>query len=142
MSRTVQATRRWPVVAPLLVLAQSVRGMGDHNNTEEDTVSEPRGGVKTLGIKVPDALHAQFTLVAQLDGISLNDAALRSVELYVSTKRQEPDFAQRAAAALEEIEKEAAARRGAIEGLFGTDPAEVAEDKPATTRGRKTAAAE
>ncbi len=29
------------------------------------------GGVKTLGIKVPDALHAQFALVAQLDGISL-----------------------------------------------------------------------
>jgi hypothetical protein len=29
------------------------------------------GGVKTLGIKVPDSLHAQFALVAQLDGISL-----------------------------------------------------------------------
>ncbi|WP_233225616.1 hypothetical protein [Amycolatopsis sp. CA-126428] len=94
--------------------------------------------MKTLGIKVPDALHAQFTLVAQLDGISLNDAALRAVELYVSTKRQEPDFAQRAAAALEEIEKEAAARRGAIEGLFGTNPEQVAEAaKPATSRSRK-----
>lgn len=35
-------------------------------------MTEPRtnSGVKTLGIKVPDALHAQFTLVAQLDGIS------------------------------------------------------------------------
>lgn len=106
-------------------------------------MSEPRGNVKTLGIKVPDALHAQFTLVAQLDGISLNDAALRAVELYVSTKREEPDFAQRATAALEEIEKEAAARRGAIQGLFGSDdPAEVADAKPQTTRGRKAAAAE
>ncbi|WP_410671937.1 hypothetical protein [Amycolatopsis sp. cmx-4-68] len=114
--------------------------MGDRTNTEEDDVSEPRG-VKTLGIKVPDALHAQFTLVAQLDGISLNDAALRAVELYVSAKRQEPDFAQRAAAALEEIEKEAAARRASIEGLFGTSAEAVADAagaaKPATSRSRK-----
>jgi hypothetical protein len=98
-------------------------------------VSEPRN-VKTLGIKVPDALHAQFTLVAQLDGISLGDAAVRAVELYVSTKRQEPDFAARAQAALEEIEKEAAARRGAIEGLFGahTPPAADNQTKPTSRR--------
>ncbi len=82
------------------------------------------GGVKTLGIKVPDSLHAQFALVAQLDGISLGDAALRAVELYVSTKKAEPDFNARAQAALEEIEREAAARRGAIQGLFGEDTAE------------------
>jgi hypothetical protein len=102
-------------------------------------MSEPRG-VKTLGIKVPDTLHSQFTLVAQLDGISLGDAALRAVELYVSTKRQEPDFAQRAAAALEEIEREAAARRGAIEGLFGTpepDTTEAAGPAKPASRGRK-----
>ena len=90
---------------------------------------------------MPDTLHSQFTLIAQLDGISLGDAALRAVELYVSTKRQEPDFAQRAAAALEEIEKEAAARRGAIEGLFGTTPEGAAEPaKPAAIRSRKAAA--
>lgn len=97
-------------------------------------MSEPRSGVKTLGIKLPDALHAQFALVAQLDGISLGDAALRAVELYVTTKRQEPDFAARAAAALEDIEREAAARRGAIEGLFGTEQV----SRPASGRSRKT----
>jgi hypothetical protein len=99
-------------------------------------VSEPRSGVKTLGIKVPDALHAQFTLVAQLDGISLGDAALRAVEQYVTTKRQAPDFAARAQAALEEIEKEAQARRGAIEGLFGSPTPQAADEsaKPATRR--------
>jgi hypothetical protein len=103
-------------------------------------MTEPRNGVKTLGIKVPDALHAQFALVAQLDGISLGDAAVRAVELYVSTKKAEPDFAARAQSALEEIEREAAARRGAIQGLFGGD---AATDKPAgpdnasKARGRK-----
>jgi hypothetical protein len=97
------------------------------------------GGVKTLGIKVPDALHAQFALVAQLDGISLGDAALRAVELYVSTKKAEPDFAQRAQAALAEIEREAAARRGAIQGLFGTEgpAAEATPHEPTEKRGRR-----
>lgn len=108
-------------------------------------MSEPRNGVKTLGIKVPDNLHAQFTLVAQLDGISLNDAALRAVELYVTTKKAEPDFNERAQAALDEIDREAAARRGAIQGLFGTtstteDTTEQASPtvKAASPRGRKT----
>lgn len=104
-------------------------------------MSEPKG-VKTLGIKVPDALHAQFALVAQLDGISLGDAALRAVELYVNTKRAESDFAARAEAALEEIEREAATRRGAIQGLFGDNvpsPAETAtSDKPTATRNRRS----
>jgi hypothetical protein len=53
------------------------------------------------------------------------------VELYVTTKKAEPDFAARAQAALEEIEREAAARRGAIQGLFG-------EDAPQTDAGTTT----
>jgi hypothetical protein len=104
-------------------------------------VTEPRNGVKTLGIKVPDALHAQFALVAQLDGISLGDAAIRAVELYVTTKKAEPDFADRATAALEEIEREAAARRGAIQGLFGGVAVSEATEEPtakaAASRSRK-----
>jgi hypothetical protein len=85
-------------------------------------MSEPKAdakGVKTLGIRLSGELHAQFSLVAQLDGLSLSDAVLRAVELYVETKRSESDFATRAAAALDDIEREAAARRAAIEGLFG-----------------------
>jgi hypothetical protein len=97
---------------------------------------DTRNGVKTLGIRLPAELHAQFALVAQLDDISLGDAALRAVELYVSTKRSEPDFAARAKTALDEIEREAATRRGAIQSLFGSD---AATDKPAG-RARKTGA--
>jgi hypothetical protein len=81
---------------------------------------EPRSsGVKTLGIKLPDELHAQFTLVAHLDGLSLTDAMLRAVKLYVETKQGEADFGARAAATLEEIKREASARSGAIQALFG-----------------------
>lgn len=98
-------------------------------------MSEPKNaGVKTLGVKLQDALHAQFALVAQLDGLSLGDAVVRAVELYVETKRSESDFADRAQAALEEIERETAARRGAIQGLFGTDQP---SNKPIAGRGRK-----
>ncbi len=97
-------------------------------------MSEPRNGVKTLGIKLPDALHAQFALVAQLDGISLGDAAVRAVEHYVQTKRSEGDFAARAQAALEEIEREAAARRGAIQGLFGEEVQAADPAKPSRRR--------
>ena len=81
--------------------------------------------VKTLGIRLPDELHTQFVLVTSLDGLSLTDAIRKAVELYVETKRSEGDFAERATAALEEIEREAATRRSAIEGLFGQGAAPV-----------------
>ncbi|HKX24266.1 MAG TPA: hypothetical protein VJM46_03430 [Candidatus Saccharimonadales bacterium] len=114
--------------------------MAGRTNTEEASVTtEPRNGgsVKTLGIKVPDSLHAQFALVAQLDGISLGDAAIRAVELYVTTKKAEPDFAARAKAALDEIEREAAARRGAIQGLFGADAPAADAAEPTTGQSRR-----
>ena len=83
--------------------------------------------VKTLGIRLPDELHTQFVLVASLDGLSLTDAIRKAVELYVQSKRSEGDFAERATAALEEIEREAANRRSAIEGLFGQSAAQAGE---------------
>lgn len=46
----------------------------------------------------------------------------------MTSKKAEPDFSARAQAALAEIEREAAARRGAIEGLFGN----AAEDAAST----------
>ncbi|MGI9003020.1 MAG: hypothetical protein ACR2GH_15400 [Pseudonocardia sp.] len=93
-------------------------------------------GVKTLGIRLPDELHAQFVLVAGLDGLNLSDAVKRAVELYVETKRSEGDFAERATAVLADIEREAEARRAAIQGLFGP-PAQAAEN-PAGTSGNRT----
>jgi hypothetical protein len=99
---------------------------------------DTRNGVKTLGIRLPAGLHAQFALIAQLDGLSLTDAILRAVEFYVESKRSESDFAERAATALAEIEREAAARRAAIEGLFGQDTSQGApSDTTASPRTRK-----
>ena len=100
-------------------------------------MTDPKDKVKTLGIRLPDELHTQFVLVAQLDGLSLTDAIRRAVELYVDSKRSEGDFAERATAALEEIEREAAARRSAIEGLFGQN-AQAAEGETSRSRSRKS----
>ena len=91
--------------------------------------------VKTLGIRLPDELHTQFVLVASLDGLSLTDAIRRAVELYVETKRSEGDFAERATAALDFLEREAATRRSAIEGLFGQEATQAAEGEGTTEGG-------
>ncbi|MEU0885851.1 hypothetical protein ABZ345_45370 [Lentzea sp. NPDC005914] len=104
--------------------------------------SEGKGGVKTLGIRLPGELHAQFALVAQLDGLNLGDAVLRAVEFYVEAKRSEQDFAERAKAALEEIEREAAARRAAIEDLFGGTPEVAKEQDKAPGGARRRSGAE
>lgn len=106
-----------------------------------EPMSGKGSGVKTLGIKLPDELHAQFALVAQLDELSLTDAMRRAVELYVETKRGESDFATRAAEKLEEIEREAAARRGAIQALFGASAPTADTAKPTgRRRGGETSA--
>ena len=97
-----------------------------------------QSGVKTLGIKLPDVLHSQFALVAQLDELSLGDALRKAVELYVTTKQSEPDFAARAQAALEAIEQEAAARRAAIQGLFGASGSQTENKAASKRRGGET----
>lgn len=101
---------------------------------------DTRNGVKTLGARLPAELHAQFVLVAQLDELSLADAIIRAVEFYVESKRSEGDFAERAAAALAEIEQEAAARRAAIEGLFGSSTAQGTNPVKSARSPRKTEA--
>ena len=64
-------------------------------------------------------MHARLSLVAQLDGLSLTDAIRKAIEEYIAAKQAEGDFASRAAAMLEDIDREAAARRQSIEALLG-----------------------
>ena len=45
------------------------------------------GGYKTIGVKLPDELHAQLTLVAQLDEMSLTDAIRAAIDGYLERKR-------------------------------------------------------
>lgn len=94
------------------------------------------GGVKTLGIKLPDELHAQLVLIAGLDGMSLTEAIRQAIDAYIERKRGEGDLAARAAQALAEIERDAAMRRDALQSLFG--PAQPAAEEAAGEPGKST----
>jgi predicted transcriptional regulator len=99
--------------------------------------------MKTLAIKLEDDVHSQLVVLAQLDGLTLADVLHLAVEQYVETKRSQGDLASRAASVLEEIEREATARREAIQALFApTEPnAPEAPPEPVKpTRGRKPSA--
>ena len=99
--------------------------------------AKPAGpGVKTLGIKLPDELHAQLVVIAGLDSMSLTDAIREAIDDYIERKRAEGDLAARAAQALEDIEREAAGRRRALEALFGP-PAQAASEQAGGSRRRR-----
>lgn len=97
-----------------------------------DATSGRSPGFKTFAIRVPDDLHSQFVLVATLEGLSLNDTGVMAIQSLVDLKRADGDFGTRAAAALAEIEREAEARRTAIQALLS----EPATDETAVKRGR------
>src|SRR5215813_9070857 len=78
-----------------------------------------QGGFKTIGVKLPDEVHAQLVLIASLDGASLTDAIRQAIDFFIERRRGEGDMAARAQRALDEIEREAALRRDALSALFG-----------------------
>lgn len=83
-------------------------------------MTEPKaGGHKTLAVKLPPGVHAQFELICGLEDIPMGTGLLRAVELYVEIKRGEADFAERAARAVADAERAAAERRQAIQALLG-----------------------
>jgi hypothetical protein len=69
--------------------------------------------------------------------LALKDLLKRAVAELIERKRGESDFATRAASALEEIDREAAARRQAIQSLFGTDQPGDEAEAPTRARGRR-----
>jgi hypothetical protein len=115
--------------------------MTGRTRTEEAEahMNDPRNasGIKTLAIQLTDEQHAQLALIAQVEAVPLKDILRQAVDALIAAKRAEDDFAARAAAVLEEIDREAAARRQAIQALFGTtEPSEV-EPQQAKSRTRR-----
>lgn len=92
------------------------------------------GSVKTLGVQLPDEVHAQFSLVCGLEDLSLKDGVRAAVDLYIATRKEA--LAEKANQALAEIERNAAMQRSALTALFGdqlsTDP------KPAKAAGKRS----
>lgn len=91
-----------------------------------DNGSTGRSGVKTLGIRLEPDLHAQLSLIAQLRGATITDEIKAALEAHVTAAKTMPELSGRADAVLEEIERDATARRAAIATLFGTTEPEAA----------------
>ena len=101
-------------------------------------------GVKTLAIRLEPDLHTQLSLIAQLRASTITDEIRTAIEAHIALAKTAPELAARAGSVLEDIEREAFARRTAIATLFGNDQTDeaTAETGPAPTarnRGRKAA---
>jgi hypothetical protein len=91
--------------------------------------------MRTLAVRVTPDYHAQLTMVAQVDGISLTDLMMKALDSYMATRREAPEFKAKVQAALEEAEAQMARTRAM---LLGTLPDEgAAADAPTTSRVRR-----
>jgi predicted DNA-binding protein len=99
------------------------------NRTEEgrmstaDTGTGRGNGVKTLAIRLEPETHAQLSLIAQLRGSTITDEIRQAMDAHITASKTLPELAAQADSVLEDIEREAAARRDAIATLFGQQSA-------------------
>jgi predicted transcriptional regulator len=74
--------------------------------------------MKTMAIRLEDDLHAQLNVIASLEEQTITDIIRTSILAYIEVRKDA--LSSKAEAALEEIERDAQARRQAIADLFGT----------------------
>jgi predicted DNA-binding protein len=98
--------------------------------------STGRGSVKTLAIRLEPELHAQLSLISQLRSSTITDEIRTAIEAHIVLAKTAPELAAQADHVLEDIEREAVARREAIATLFGTDESAT---EPTTTSGTSRA---
>lgn len=101
---------------------------------------EPKGSdLRTVAVRVSPDFHAQLSMVAQVDEMSLTDLMMQALEHHVAARREAPDFKARVQAALEEAEAQMARTRAMLLGTLPERAAttEAGADAPATGRGRR-----
>ena len=101
---------------------------------------EPKGSdVRTLAVRVSPDYHAQLSMVAQVDGISLTDLMMQALDNHMAARREAPDFKAKAQEALEEAEAQMARTRAMLLGTLPEEPASTGPgaEAPATGRGRR-----
>ena len=101
---------------------------------------EPKGNdaMRTLAVRVTPDYHAQLSMVAQVDGISLTDLFMKALDSYMASRREAPEFKAKVQAALEEAEAQMARTRAMLLGTLPDEgAAEAGADAPATGRGRR-----
>ena len=97
-----------------------------------------RGSVKTLAIRLEPDMHAQLSLIAQLRGNTITDEIRTAIEVHIASAKTAPELAQQADSVLDDIERDATARREAIATMFGAAAAPSTTDTASgRSRGRK-----
>lgn len=96
--------------------------------------------MKTLAIRLDDEQHAQLTVLAQLEEITVTDFIRTAIDSQLQAKRSQPELAAKAEAVLADINAEAEARRSALTGLFATNDGGEGADgttEPKAPAGRR-----
>jgi ferric-dicitrate binding protein FerR (iron transport regulator) len=88
--------------------------------------------VKTLAIRLEEDQHAQLSMIAQLEELTVTDAIRQAIEQWIEARRSNPQLQARAEAVLADIDRDAASRRDAIASLLATPTPTPA---PAKRRG-------
>ena len=91
--------------------------------------------MRTLAIRLEDEEHAQIQMIARLEDLSLTDALRQAIELWISERRNNPELQARAAAILDDIDRDATNRRTAIEEILGNKTS-VKRTSATTRKGR------
>jgi hypothetical protein len=97
--------------------------------------------VKTMAIRLEEDQHAQLGMIAKLEELTVTDAIRQAIEQWIESKRSNPELQRRAEAVLDDIEQEAATRRGAIAALLSSEaPVKAQGGRVASSRGRSSRA--
>lgn len=110
------------------------------HSTEEVAMSTPTEsapGVKTLGIRLQPAVHAQLSFIAQLRDGTITDEIQLAIAEHIARAKDDKDLRGRADEARAQVEREAAARQQAIANLFAEAPQSAAADSD-TPRSRQS----
>ena len=93
-------------------------------------------GMKTIAIRLEDETSELLTLVAQLEGTTQIEQIREAITSHLERKVAGGDLTARAQEALDDVEREASAKRKAIEQLVGDVAKKVGQTKPAGRRQR------
>jgi hypothetical protein len=101
-------------------------------------MAEPKGtDVRTLAVRVSPDYHAQLSMVAQVDEVSLTDLMMRALDSHMAARREAPDFKAKVQNALEDAEAQMARTRAMLLGLPEAASTDEVGSASAPSRSRR-----
>lgn len=101
---------------------------------------EPKGNdVRTLAVRVSPDYHAQLSMVAQVDEISLTDLMMAALDSYMASRRESEDFKANVQQALADAEAQMARTRAMLLGTLPEEHADEAGGEVTTGRSQRRA---